>query len=496
MFVLNLFLLVLLFMVLYYVFLIARNYRVFKFSLTVYGNRLPLLPFAGNTYVALFTGRKVNMLATLLWAEKYVGMPVNFWFGHKYHYMCDNAEEARIVLNHPKCYNKAELYGDVQYVFRNSLLLVDVDKWKPRRRYLRSAFKTNMLNGFCPTFYHQSCALLEKIKNIQPKEDLFKFFNKYAFMNFFLTSAGLDGDDINPEIERFGDLVDVVQDEFVKLLANPLIPAFIWMRIPPGKKLRYCMREMKRSLRLILLDLKKERAQTSHYIENPSEMPLIDLLISDNYEKERESDVFEEFTLFSGAATDTTGHTLAFVFTLLGMFPEIQQTLYEEIVSVVGDRTIELANMQSLKYTEAVISETLRVLPTVPLFGRYCSEDVDIGTKVVPKGANVFISAYHIHRNPKYWKDPLRFDPTRFLPENIGKIPPGAYVPFSAGPRNCIGQLMAMYLIKITIANVIRYYEIKSNHKSIDEFVLESCISMKTQHPLDCKFVPRDKNLL
>lgn len=65
--------------------------------------------------------------------------------------------------------------------------------------------------------------------------------------------------------------------------------------------------------------------------------------------------------------------------------------------------------------------------------------------KIVPKGTNVFISIFHIHRNPDYWEDPLKFDPDRFLPENQAKIIPGSYLPFSSGPRNCIGKSVGHY---------------------------------------------------
>ncbi|CAG9769300.1 unnamed protein product [Ceutorhynchus assimilis] len=452
--------------------LIVFRYRHVKFAWNTNGYWAPLLPFIGNTYLAVLTGRRVNMLTTLLWAERYFGLPCSFWFSYKYHYMCNNAEEAKIVLNHPKCLNKAQLYGDVQYLFRNSLLLIDAEKWKPRRRYLRNGFKSNILKSFFPTFYQQSCYLVEEIKNVGPEQDLYKFFNKYAFMNFFLTSFGYQGEEdldlVN--IKKFGALIDSIQDEFVKLLANPLIPAFIWIRIPPGAQLRAHRAEIGKVIKLIIQDKKKRKLQVSEYVGNPNERPLVDLLLSDAYEKEYEDELYEEFTLFAGA-----------------------RKVYEEVMEVVGDHTIQEANIQNLRYTEAVVSEVLRILPTIPLYGRYCEEDIDIGTKVVPKGANVFISAFHIQRNPDYWEDPLKFDPTRFLPENMSKIIPGSYLPFSAGPRNCIGQGMATILMKITVANIVKNFEITSKHKSIKEFKLESCISMKTLNHLDCHFTPRDK---
>lgn len=114
-----------------------------------------------------------------------------------------------------------------------------------------------------------------------------------------------------------------------------------------------------------------------------------------------------------------------------------------------------------------------------------------------------------MHRDEKYWENPLKFDPNRFLPENASKITPYSYLPFSSGPRDCLGTKMclqefglqkliflgkahAMVMLKISVGSIVRSFQVTSKHKSIEEFQLMSSMSLKTKHPLDCHFTPRE----
>ncbi|XP_030753068.1 cytochrome P450 4C1 isoform X4 [Sitophilus oryzae] len=200
----------------------------------------------------------------------------------------------------------------------------------------------------------------------------------------------------------------------------------------------------------------------------------------------------KELNIFVLAATDTTGTALTFTFTLLGMYPEIQEKVYEEVITEIGRNTpIETDHLPKLKFTERVLLESMRILPPVPVVGRYITKDIKVGDKIFPKGANVFIYVLALHHNSKYWPNPEKFDPDRFLPDEIANRSPYCYIPFSGGPRNCIGKTYAMMSMKVAVANVIRNFKISSKYKSIDEMEMTSFITMRTKHDIDCHFSPR-----
>merc|ERR1719273_1268493 len=109
-----------------------------------------------------------------------------------------------------------------------------------------------------------------------------------------------------------------------------------------------------------------------------------------------------------------------------------------------------------MKYLECCIKEALRLYPSVPIIGRDIEKDTYIDGQMVPKGTCVIVFVHNLHRNPIIWDKPEEFIPERFLESS--KRHPYAYVPFSAGPRNCIGQRFAMMEEKTILSHVLRRF--------------------------------------
>lgn len=128
--------------------------------------------------------------------------------------------------------------------------------------------------------------------------------------------------------------------------------------------------------------------------------------------------------------------------------------------------------LDSLKYLELVIKESLRLYPSVPFFGRFVADEVVLSCKVIiPKETHVVVSPYFLGRNAEAFPDPLKFDPTRFSEENK------SFVPFSAGPRNCLGQRFAELEMKSVVSKIVRNFKLsiaKENEdlQLVSEFVL------------------------
>ena len=175
-------------------------------------------------------------------------------------------------------------------------------------------------------------------------------------------------------------------------------------------------------------------------------------------------DIQEEVDTFMFEGHDTTAAALTWALQMIGSYPDVQKKLHEEIDQVFGssDRQLKSEDLGELKYLECVIKETLRLYPPVPFISRDVTEDQVISGLTVPKGAVATIFIYGLHRDEKYFPQPDKFIPERFQPQSGLNLHPFAYMPFSAGKRNGIGQRFAMMEEKIVLANILRRFELVS----------------------------------
>lgn len=211
---------------------------------------------------------------------------------------------------------------------------------------------------------------------------------------------------------------------------------------------------------------------------------------------------------------DTTSAAISWTLFLLGSSPEYQERVVEELDSIFGDDTETPATMKNLldmRYLECCIKDALRLFPSVPMMARMVGEDVTIskskrkipnfslpayntlcfqGGKLVPAGTQAIIMTYALHRNPRVFPKPEQFNPDNFLPENCAGRHPFAYIPFSAGPRNCIGQKFAILEEKAVISTVLRKYKIEAVDRREDLTLLGELI-LRPKDGLRVKITPR-----
>ena len=107
----------------------------------------------------------------------------------------------------------------------------------------------------------------------------------------------------------------------------------------------------------------------------------------------------------------------------------------------------------------------------------------------LPAGTDLLLSPYHLHRHPRYWKDPEGFHPERFDAAHEAERPRFAYMPFSAGPRHCIGETFSVYEMLIHLSKVGRRYRLRLEHEGPVEF--EAQVNLRTRHPLHMRLEPR-----
>jgi cytochrome P450 len=167
----------------------------------------------------------------------------------------------------------------------------------------------------------------------------------------------------------------------------------------------------------------------------------------------------EALTLFL-AGHETTATALTWTWYLLSQNPRADEKMRSEIRSVLRDRLPGYNDLPKLRYTEMVLAESLRLYPPAWAIGREVKSSTRIYNYEVPKGAICLMSPYVMHRNPRYFPDPDRFDPDRFTQEAKQNRPKFAYFPFGGGPRTCIGERFAWMegvLLLATIAQRWRF---------------------------------------
>jgi cytochrome P450 len=161
------------------------------------------------------------------------------------------------------------------------------------------------------------------------------------------------------------------------------------------------------------------------------------------------------------AGHETTANTLAWAWFLLSQSPRVATRLREEVDGVLGVRTPVFADVPKLAYARAVIEETLRLYPPVPILAREAMAATTISGRAVPKGSIVMVVPWLLHRNPKLWRDADAFRPERFLPGSDEKPSKYGYVPFSIGPRICAGLQFGMTESILCLAVLARAFDVR-----------------------------------
>lgn len=139
---------------------------------------------------------------------------------------------------------------------------------------------------------------------------------------------------------------------------------------------------------------------------------------------------------------------MSFIIYELALNPDIQEKCFTELNDVMGnnpDTSCTYTDLINMKYLEMVIKEGVRKYPSVPIVGRQTTENIEVQGIQIPPGIDINILVYAIHRNPKIYPDPLKFNPERFTEEAQKSRGPYDFIPFSAGSRNCIGNYINFF---------------------------------------------------
>ncbi|KAJ3655748.1 hypothetical protein Zmor_014863 [Zophobas morio] len=427
----------------------------------------PTVPFFGNALD--FTSSAVILNTMLKYVKNHGGL-VKMQMGPiKRVLLVADYKMLEFILSSTKLLTKS---SDYQYLYSwlgSGLLIGSGPKWKKHRKLLTPAFHFQVLENFIETF--ETCGdkfvqkLLEEVG--KTSTDIYPFVTLCSLDIICETTMGISinaQDDIGSEyVKSVKEMCRIIIERAVQPLQMLDLTYMLTRNYHIEKRAIRILHEQANSV----INKRYQELQ-GHTKDDNSETKkkkaFLDLLLEATVDGQPLSkvDIREEVDTFMFAGHDTTASAISFTLFCLANYPDVQQSVFEEQELIFeGDRkpNVKYAHLQSMKYLEQVIKETLRLYPSVPIIGRQPDVDLEYENTCIPKGSTILLFPFGIHRNPDYFKDPLTFDPSRFL--NVDGKFPYAYIPFSAGPRNCIGQKFAMLEMKSVISKIIREFKLQ-----------------------------------
>ncbi|XP_023564449.1 cytochrome P450 3A9-like [Octodon degus] len=197
--------------------------------------------------------------------------------------------------------------------------------------------------------------------------------------------------------------------------------------------------------------------------------------------------------MFLFAGYETTSSTLSFIMYELATHPDIQKKLQQEIDAALPHKALPTYNiLAEMDYLDMVVNETLRLRPIASRFSRVCKKDIEIKGLFIPKGTIVLIPTFVLHHDPGYWENHEDFCPeSRFSKKNKENIEPYTYLPFGAGPRNCIGMRFALMSMKLAVTRILQHFSIQPCEETEIPLKLGRNNLLQPEKPIILKVVSR-----
>ncbi|KAK5648494.1 hypothetical protein RI129_003386 [Pyrocoelia pectoralis] len=356
-------------------------------------------------------------------------------------------EDIEIILSSSKHITKSRLYNALHSWLGRGLLTSNGEKWRNRRKILTPTFHFHILEQFMETFMEQSREIVNKLELEceKPWTDVVPVAGEYTLNSICESAMGTRMKSESKIYKRYIETVQRIGEIYLYIVTHPWCdfqPTFIFT--PTYWYLKKLVKIL-HSFSSSVIQKRKETFQIPNLLSKGTTKPkkrlaMLDFLIS---------------AMNSGQAINDKGiqeEVDTFIF---------EQKVVDEIEQIFGntDQDPTYQDFNNLRYLEKVLKESLRMYPSVPLISRLTNEEIETHSGyVLPKNTIVHIHIYDLHHNSTIYPDPYKFDPERFNVENSKHRHPFAYIPFSAGPRNCIGQRFAYLEIKVILVAILRKF--------------------------------------
>ncbi|KAH6945234.1 hypothetical protein HPB50_007595 [Hyalomma asiaticum] len=372
-------------------------------------------------------------------------------------------DAAQAVLTGKLKSDKPFLYAFLKpWLGHKSLLMLGGDRWRAKRKMFLQAFQTNAYDGYCDVIAKSADCLVARIEKMlkeAPDEPIRCLENVQKCALDIIGHVAL-GVDLGVQSEKMGNY-GAYFNLLTMLVSTRIFQPWLWPRhIYKLTRDGRLFRKHLRSLESIAYAVKR-RSEISFscvfFLSSSRRIYCSLLTLIQNAVRVRHVQVIWDASSALAArrcvhiaipahcfvSGDSSTCAISWCIYFLGLHPDIQRKVHEEVDAVFGDRDHREYTQEDLKrlpYMECCVKESLRLCPPFPYIGKILDQDLTIDGRTLPRGVACFIIMYSLHRNPNEFDRPDEFIPERFMSEENSRRHPFSYIPFSAGPKNCIGK--------------------------------------------------------
>jgi len=357
-----------------------------------------------------------------------------------------------VLVENWQNYVKGQSIARVALLLGNGLMVSKGDLWKRQRRMIQPAFNQEAVVDWMKVFTSTNLDLLKKWQLAANRNESVNATRDVSSMALEVMLRCIFGEDYEGIAFHF----DFISTEFARNIE--FVRSF-------------------RALGKIILQIVEERRKSPRTSNDILDMlmrahdPLSGAPMPDNQ-------LIDEVLTLIVAGHETTASTLSWCWYLISQHPAAEETLSKEIDAL--PEPLEFGDLSRFVYTRQILEETMRLFPAGWIVTRKALHDDHIGQYFVPAGTEIYVGLYFIQRHPALWEQPDCFDPDRFRPENLRDRHRLAAIPFSTGPRNCIGALFARTEMQIHLMTIARYLRLRYVQSTPIE--LEAGVNLRSRY--------------
>jgi cytochrome P450 len=365
------------------------------------------------------------------------------FFAHMWGYLFVHPEHYQYILqDHYKNFTKmpSPAFQLLLPLVGKGLLSNDGESWLRQRRLAQPAFHRGQIQELAQVMTTTAERRLVRWEEMAHSGKVVSFDREMMELTLEIAGKALFSVDLTGPAREVGDIFNRLNELFAKLVVSPL--ALVTMRIPFWPSTRQVAHDVA-ALDQLIYGMINERRESG----TPGNDLMGMLLAARDQETGEgmdEKQLRDEVITLLIAGHETTTLLLTWFFYCLGRYPEIEAQVHEEVDRTLSGRLPTFEDIPNLVYTRQVIDETLRLYPPAYALSRFGNRADSVGGYDVRANAAISLCPFITHRMPEFWRQPLEFDPERFDPAQNTNRHRFAYVPFGAGPRQCIGESFSL----------------------------------------------------